>query len=99
LGLPTSLEALAAVNGAVVLGNEGDLGGFAALGTDRVVHLAGAGVIATGATVGFAGITASLATRRLVLETLFGVKSLLASGEHEFSATVSAYQSLVFVHG
>ena len=90
---------LSAVDGTIILGNEGDLGGLAALCADRIVHLAGARIVAAGATVGLASIAARLAAGRLVLEALFSVESLFTRGEDEFGAAVSANQSLVFVHG
>ena len=86
-------EALAAVDGAVALGDEGDGRGRAAGGTGRLVHLAG-----SGSAVRLAGRTAFLATGGLVLEALLGVELLLAGGKHEFSAAVTANQRLVLVH-
>ena len=85
-------KAGAAVNGTVGLGLERDLGGSAALCADRIVHhtLAAGSVLAS--------LTAGLAAGGLILETLFGVKLLLAGGENEFSAAVLANQCLVFKH-
>lgn len=51
--------------------------------------------IATGSLL---GIAASLATNRLVLETLFGIELLLASGEHELGTAITANENLVFEH-
>ena len=89
-------EALAAVDGAVVLGNERNSSLGAAIRTRGGVGLAGS---AGSRTAGLARLTASLATSGLILETLFSVEFLFASGEHEFLPTVAAYQRLVFVHG
>jgi len=92
-----SLIALAAVDGPVILGNERDLGGFAALCAYCIVHLAGAG---SGLTcIGFACAAASLAAGGLVLEALLSVEFLLTGSENEFSAAVFANQSLVLIHG
>ena len=88
-------EALAAIDGAVVLGNERNGGLGAAIRTRGGVGLAGS---AGSRTAGLARLTASLAAGGLVLEALLSVEFLFASGEHEFLPTVAAYQRLVFVH-
>ena len=89
-GLPAGLEAGAAINGPVILGLERNTGGRAASSTHSIIHLAFAALraIATGSLL---GIAASLATNRLVLETLLGIELLLASGEHEFLAALFAH--------
>ena len=85
-------EALAAENGTVGLGLEGNLGLAAAA-------CAGSGEELTGATGGvLASITAVLATLGLVLEATLSVESLLTSGEHELIAALFANQILIFVH-
>ena len=90
-------EALAAVDGAVVLGNEGHTRGCAACSTGRFVHFARFTVV--GVSAGLAVLTAALTTGRLVLEALLRLKFLFACGEHEFSSAVLAYQRLVLIHG
>jgi hypothetical protein len=47
------------------------------------MHLSLAAATSCSSAVGFSGITAVLATSRLVLETLFSVEFLLTSGEYE----------------
>ena len=90
-------EALAAVDGAVVLGNEGHAGGRATGSAGRFVHFARLAVV--GGSAGLAGLTAALAAGRLVLEALLRVELLLTGGEHEFGTTVLAHQRLVLLHG
>ena len=78
-------EALAAENGTVGLGLEGNLCIVAATS-------AGSGEELTGATsVILAGITACLAALGLVLETTLCVELLLTSGEHELVAALFAH--------
>ena len=93
-GLTVSGEALAAVDGTVALGDEGNGRGRAAGGTGRLIHLAG-----SGSAVRLAGRTAFLATGGLVLEALLGVEGLFTGGKHKFLAAIPAYQRLVLVHG
>ena len=86
-------EALAAENGTVRLGLEGNLCVAAAAS-------AGSGEELTGAAGSvLAGITAVLASLGLVLETALSVESLLTSGENELVAALFASQILIFVHG
>jgi hypothetical protein len=95
LNLPLSLarlEALAAVDRPVVLGNERDLGGLAARRANGIEALPVAGALR------FARVPAGLATDGLILEALLGVEFLLARGEYEFSAAILAYQCLVLEH-
>ena len=89
-------EALAAVDGTILAGSEGNLSGLAAVSADGIVHLTGSAGSGTG---GLAGLTARLAAGGLILEALLSVEFLFTGGEHKFSATVFAYQRLVFVHG
>ena len=91
---PALLQAVAAINGAIVLGDEGKGTFCAALGANRRMLdplAAAAGRLVAG--------PAGLAAGGLVLEALFGVEFLLACGEYEFAAAILAYQSLVFKHG
>ena len=77
-------EALAAENGTVGLGLEGNLCVAAAA-------CAGSGEELTGAAGSvLAGITAVLASLGLVLEATLSVECLLTSGEHELIAAVFA---------
>ena len=86
-------EALAAEDGTVGLGLEGNLSLAAAA-------CAGSGEELTG-TAGsvLASITAGLAALGLVLEAALCVESLFAGGEHELVAAFLTSQSLIFVHG
>jgi hypothetical protein len=85
-------EALAAVNRPVGLGLKGN----PSLTTAGSAH---SSEILTGSTGSvLAGITASLAALRLVLETALSIELLLTSGEHELLAAFLAYKCLVFVH-
>ena len=86
------LEASAAVDGPVILGNERDLGGRTALGANGIVHFTLA------IALGFPGVPACLAADGLVLETLFSVELLLAGRENALRAAILAYQSLVLEH-
>ena len=88
-------EAFAAVDGAVGLGDEGYASRLAASGTGRLIHFARLAI----GRPGFAGLAARLATSGLVLETLLRLELLLTGGEHELSASVTADQRLVLVHG
>ena len=85
LGLAHLSEALAAVNGAIGLGLEGNLGIAAASST-------GSGEVLT-RTAGssLAGVTAALAALGLVLEAALSVELLLAGGENEFVAALFAH--------
>ena len=77
-------EALAAVNGAIGLGLEGNLGFAAATGTGSSEELTGTtGIVLT-------GITAGLAALGLILETALCVEFLLTGGENEFVAALFA---------
>ena len=77
-------EALAAENGTVGLGLEGNLCFAAAASAGRGKELTGA----TDAVL--TGITASLAALGLILETALCVEFLLTSGENEFAAALFA---------
>ena len=85
-------KALAAVYGSVRLGLERNL----CLTTTCCTN---SGEILTGtASCILASITAGLAALGLILEAALCIELLLTSGEHEFLATLFAYQCLVFVH-
>ena len=88
------LEALAAVDGAIVVRLEGNLALLATVGAGSVEHLAGRSLTALSLT-GVAAITASLG---LVGEALLGVELLLAGGENEFASAILADNGLVSVH-
>ena len=77
-------EALAAENGAIGLGLEGNLCVAAATCTGSGEELTGA----TGSVL--ASVTAGLAALGLVLEAALCVELLLTSGEHELIATLFA---------
>ena len=86
------LEALVAVNGPIIARNKRDLGRCTTVCANRIIKLA----------VGIPCIlpvgSAGLAANGLILETLLGIKLLLAGGEDEFFAAVLAHQCLVFEH-
>ena len=85
-------EAIAAVNRAIRLGLEGNLGFLATGG-------AGGGEELTGATGSLlAGVTAGLAALGLILEAALSVKLLLTGGEDKLCAALFANQFLVFEH-
>ena len=86
------LEALVAVNGPIIARNKRDLGRCTTVCANRIIKLAVS--VSCILPVGSAG----LAANGLILETLFGIKLLLASGEDEFLAAVLAHQCLVFEH-
>ena len=79
------LEAVAAVDGAVVSRLEWDLGGCPALRADHVKHLA---VVAAR---GLTACAAVLAANGFVLESLLRVKLLLAGRKDEFFTAILAY--------
>jgi hypothetical protein len=87
-------EAIAAINGAVIMGLERNLAGIAALGANGFEHLTCAAL----STLGLAVCTASLTSLRLVGETLLCVKFLLAGSKGEFLSAIFADQSLVAIH-
>lgn len=78
------LEACAAVNRSVVLGNERDFGRCTALCTHCIVHFA-----LTIALI-LARVSAISAANRFILETLFCVKFLFTLGENERCAAILA---------
>ena len=86
------LEASAAVDGPVVLGNERDLGGRTAIGANGIVHFALA------IALGLPGVPACLAADGLVLETLFSVELLLAGGESKLLPAILADDNFVLKH-
>ena len=85
-------EAIAAVNGTVGLGLEGNLSLAAATG-------AGSGEELTGATGSIlASVTACLAALGSVLEAALCVEFLLTGSKYKFIAALFANDCLVFVH-
>jgi hypothetical protein len=91
----SGLEALAAVDGTVVVRLEGNLALLAAVGADSVEHLTGGSLLTALCLAGIAAITASLG---LVGKALLGVELLLAGGENEFASAILADNGLVSVH-
>ena len=87
-------EALAAIHRAIFARNKRNLSGLSAFSADGIMHLART----AGSAAGLPCLTASLAAGGLVLESLFGIEFLFTGSENELSATVFAYQRLVFVH-
>lgn len=88
-------EAVAAVNGAVGSGLEGNLASLSARRADSVEHRT---CRARRAGLAFFGVTAVFAALRFVGESFFGVKFLLAGSEGEIVTAIAANQSFVFVH-
>jgi hypothetical protein len=88
-------EALTAVDRSVALGYKRNAGGTAALCAHGFEHLAG---LARHSTAGLAGIAASLAAGRLILEALFRIEGLFPGGKYELIPTIPANQRLVLVH-
>jgi hypothetical protein len=90
--LPDLSEALAAVNGTIRLGIEGDLrltAAASASGSEILPRTTGSGLTS---------VSAGLAALGLVLETALCIELLLTGSEHEFLAALFAYKRLVFVH-
>ena len=77
-------EAIAAVNGTIGLGLEGNLCLATASGANSSEELAGT----TGSVL--ASVAASLAALGLILETALSVELLLTGGEHELVTTLFA---------
>jgi len=85
-------KAFAAVNRSVAVGLEGNLGGLSTVSAHSFKHLSGC------FTCILASIAASLASLRLILETLFSVEFLFACSEDKIFATIFAFQCDVLVH-
>ncbi len=87
-----SFEALAAINGSVAGRLEGQLCLATALGAgrDKVLTLASFSI--------FLLVAASLAALRLILKALLCVELLLAYGEHELLAAISAGKGDVLIY-
>ena len=94
LAVLSSVKALAAVYGTILTGLERNLTFLATGCANSCIHLALASVTACC----LAGITAGLATKRLVGETLFSVEFLLSCSEGELLSAILADQNLVVVH-
>ena len=91
--------AIAAVNGAITAGLEGNLRGSAATVADYFVHLTVAAVAATALSAAVTtGRAAGSATGGFVGEALFREELLLRSGEGEFGAAIAAGEGFVCVH-
>ena len=86
-------EAGRAVDGLVVPGQEGHLGGRTAFRAHSVMHLA---VLVARSVL--AVVPALPAADGFILETLFGVEFLLTGGESELTAAIPADQYFVFEH-
>ena len=87
-------EALAAIDGLIGLGFEGNLGGLAAFRADGIEHLTRSSAFAAVP----AASPAFPAAGGFVLETLFSIKFLFARCEGELSAAILADQHFVFKH-
>ena len=85
-------KAFAAIHRSVISRLEGHFGLGAAVGANGGVHLS---LLLRRI---LSGVTAGLASLRLVLEASFCIEFLLTGSEHELRATVFAHQGLVFVH-
>ena len=89
---PHLCKAIAAIDGSVRLGLEGNLRLAAAVGANSGEVLLGA----SGSVL--SGVAAGLAALGLILEASLSVEFLLAGGENEFISALFANQCLVFVH-
>jgi hypothetical protein len=89
-----SREAVAAVDGLVAAGLEGNLARGSTRAASRIIHLPDVAAIL----LHFAGLTALGAPCRLVLKTALSEEFLLSCCENEILATISAIQYLVFVN-
>ena len=78
-------KAIAAVDGAITAGLEGNLALLAALGANCIIH----GALGTGS-LALTGSTAGSAALGLVLEAALCVELLLTGGENEFVAAIFA---------
>ena len=85
-------EAIATVNGAIVLGFKRDFGFLAALRADYRMHLPLLFAVA----MTFALVTAVAATHRLIFKALFRIKFLFARAENKFFSAVLAHECFVF---
>lgn len=91
-----STEAIAAVDRTVVARLERNFARLATFGAHSVEHFAGTAVTTTGITL--AGVAAGLAALRLIGETLFSEKLLLAGGECELLPAIFADDNFVLEH-
>ena len=91
LSRASCFEALAAVNGSVAAGLEGELSLAAALraDSDKVLTLASLCVLLL--------VAASLAALRLILKALFSIELLLACCEYKLLAAISASEGYVLI--
>ena len=96
LGVPFRLVTFVAVHGLIAVRFKRYFGGFAAFRADCIVHNALA-AIAIPALLP-AVVPAFPAACGFVFKTLFLIKFLFASGEHEFFAAIFADQYFVFEH-
>lgn len=91
-------ETIAAVNGAVTAGLERNLAGLSALGANGIEHLTAAAATVSTTHITLAGVTAALATLRLVGKALLCKKLLLAGSESKLLAAILASDLLVLEH-
>lgn len=91
-----SSEAIAAIYRTIAARLKRDLAGLSAFRTHRVVHLAGSGGVAAGASL--TGGTAGFAALRFIREAFFCIKFLLTGSEDEFLSAFLADQGFVVVH-
>ena len=101
--LPAASEAIAAQDGAVGTGLEGNLAGFTAVCTNCVIHLARfvvavAAIAGTASGCALTSDTAGFAALRLVRKTFFGEKFLLVGSKGEFLSAIFSDDGLVAVH-
>ena len=89
-------ETIAAVDGPILAGPEGDLARGAAVGTNRVVHLAGATVAASSSIAAAPGLAAGRAALG-VLVAATGVELLVVLAEGELGAALGTGEGTVFV--
>ena len=85
-------EAIAAINGTIAGGLEGNFCFLAAVSASsgKILSCLSGSILLR--------VSAGLASLGFVLESFLGVEFLFTGGENELAATILAYQCLVFVH-
>jgi hypothetical protein len=92
------LEAVAAVDRAILARDEWDRGGAPAVGADRLVALAALGTLAEAAALGITTGRAALWTAAgIVSKAAAGIKFLLTSGKGESLPTLAAGEDTIVV--
>jgi len=99
LELPVASETVAAQDRSVGTRLERHLTGSPALGAYRIIHLAGAVVAVSAASLAtLTGVSAGFAALGLIRKTFFGEKLLLVGSKREFLSAIFADDGLVAKH-